>query len=82
MRLEKLEIERRRWIDDKLHGEIKFSGDLGKIEVTLDEEQIKRVLAVVADSLVACAQETATKLTASVIEASGNRLPAPEGIAA
>jgi len=50
-------------------GQIKFKGNAGSVEITLDEPAMQRILAVCADRLVEQAQEASNNLKAAVIEA-------------
>lgn len=76
LNLESLHVSRH-WDTDKLKGVIKFRGADGKVEVNLSEKHMNTILDVVADSIVAAAQEIATELTKSVIDQT-TALPVPE----
>ena len=70
MRLKSLEISRETWKDGQpLLGKIRFENTFGELAVVLDEEQCKRMVAIVADALVAQAKATANILAADVIDA-------------
>ena len=73
-----MSLSRSQYGDDKgkVSGEIKFTGRSGSISLTLTESHCDKILDVVAEALVAQAQEAASNLTASVVSAT-NRLPAP-----
>lgn len=56
-------------------GKIKFSGNNGVVEIHLNHERIKKILAVVADALVETSKDVAENLTAEII----NQVPMLEG---
>ena len=69
MKLEKLNLSRD-WNDTtKLRGSIEFSNELGKIELRLDAETSRQILAVCADALVRISQKAANEMSARVIDA-------------
>lgn len=55
--------------EDKIKGTITFKGNGGKVELSLEEPQVKKILAVCAERLIEQAQEAANNLTGAVIEA-------------
>lgn len=67
MELESLNMYRH--YDGKISGHIAFRGDAGKVEIVLQEDQMKKILAVCASRLIEQAQEAANNLTSAVIEA-------------
>lgn len=60
----------------KLMGEITFESPAGKVSMVLPEEHCARILALVADGLVASSREVAEELTAQIISAAP-ALPRP-----
>ena len=59
-------------------GEVKFSGTHGTVLINLTPAVAGRILAVVADDLVAASQEIATQLTAEVFDHARLASPALE----
>lgn len=77
MILEDLHIYRHSWEQNQpIRGTLKFKGYHGNVELILDETLSKRILAVVADAVVASGKEIANNLTAEIIDAN-RALPAP-----
>tara|TARA_R110000868_G_scaffold148418_3_gene370368 strand:- start:950 stop:1189 length:240 start_codon:yes stop_codon:yes gene_type:complete len=69
MVLESLSINRRQTWEagfGAYRGQIKFVNERGSVELTLDDETSRKLLAVVADATVESAKNIATNLTAEV----------------
>lgn len=58
-----------------LTGEVTFAGSNGKVQLALNEETSKKILAVVAEQLVESSKELAEKMTAEIIQAAPALLP-------
>lgn len=71
MKLESLNISCHAWDDNKLYGNIKFSGSSGDIQLILKQEQCQEILQIVAKELVASAKEVARDLTEELVESTG-----------
>lgn len=54
-----------------LQGSITFTNSLGEIKVNLDAKKVERLVAVLADEIVATAQDTAKLMVADVLEDAG-----------
>jgi hypothetical protein len=67
-------IQREEWGADKgkLNGSITFEGALGEVKVRLNNTKAQAIIALLADELVACAQDTAALMRSELLE-----LPAP-----
>ena len=69
LQLQSLSISRDTWREKRpLRGTIKFEGINGEVTLILDEERSRALLAVVADLVVASAQEVAQTLVREVLE--------------
>lgn len=78
MILNDLHIYRNAWeTNQPLKGTLKFKGTHGNVELILDESLSKKILAIVADAVVASGKEIANNLTAEIIDAN-RALPAPD----
>ena len=70
MRLKSLVINRPEWgVDEgKLVGSIEFTNALGKVALSLNEEQINAIFKVCADAILTVAKAAAEELTCTVVE--------------
>ena len=62
----------------KLSGTIEFLGQFGEVKVRVNNEQAGRMLAIVAEEVIAAAKQTANMLTAEVV-AQANGMTLIEG---
>ncbi len=76
----KLESLRIRYCDYKniYIGAVEFTGESGKVEINVKDEDLKMILGICAASIVNVAHEAANMMTGEVIEATGLLLPEPE----
>jgi hypothetical protein len=76
MKLNSIYINRADWgkHEGRYTGHAEFGSDMGKIQVNLSPETSDKVLALLADQLVASAQETAKLMTAQVISTAVKQL--------
>lgn len=58
----------------KLSGTIEFLGKYGEVKVRVNNEQAGRMLAIVAEEVIAAAKQTASMLTAEVIAQADGRM--------
>lgn len=58
----------------KLSGTIEFVGQYGEVKVRVNNDQGARILAIVAEEVVAAAKQTAAMLTSEVIAQADGRL--------
>lgn len=57
----------------RLRGKIEFMNQHGEMHVAVNNEQAEKIIAILADNLVATAQQTAALMTAEVLsQAAGN----------
>ena len=49
-------------------GHAEFTGEIGKVEVKLNESHINQIFSVCADAIVSVSKEVASHLTANIIE--------------
>jgi hypothetical protein len=78
--LEKLHIYKRPSYECKglqYKGEVRYEGQHGAVELHLNHETSLRIMAVVADSLVASSKEIANDLTRNIIDVNAGLLAAP-----
>lgn len=78
MRLTSLHVARVEYGSDKgeLHGRVKFTGDVGNIEINLDARLSARIVTICAEAIVEASQATAALMAEDVIE--GVALTPPE----
>jgi len=67
MQINKIYISRI-WSDSELKGEIEFAGKNGTIEIKLDNEKTKEIIAIIASQLVKTSKEIADAMTVECIE--------------
>ena len=69
IQLSKVFISRNEYGDDKgkLRGNVEFTGPHGKVELPLDEQMSKEIVAVCADALVRSTRAVAENMTADII---------------
>lgn len=70
MIIQKLEVERQRWGDQKgqLIGVATFASDQAEVKFVLDPQQIEQMFLVCADAIESTAKQAALSLTCNVIE--------------
>jgi preprotein translocase subunit SecD len=68
MILRELTMHRYDW-EKELTGKLVFANDSGEVSLKLSQQHCDRILAIVADGVVASAREVAENLTASIITA-------------
>lgn len=63
------ELQLRRWqSNDLLEGSVEFFSKEGSIKLNLRPEHITKIIAVVADAMVASAQSVANDMTAAILQ--------------
>ena len=69
IQLNKLSVTRAEWGDNKgqLSGTVEFTGPHGKVELPLDEQMSKEIVAVCAEALVRSSRAVAENMTADII---------------
>ena len=78
MEFRHLTVTRDSWGDHSIKGQIKFSDNLGTVEVNLTEEHCQQMLSIVADALVEQTEATARDLRGAVIDAATPQLTSKE----
>lgn len=68
MKLKRLYLSRS-WDGKQVTGDVQFSGELGTVELKLDDAACKSILEICAETLVAVSKEVATELTRNCIDA-------------
>jgi hypothetical protein len=76
MILQSISLELDRWgkHEGRYTGRARFSNDCGNVEVILAPDTSDKILALLADQLVAAAQETAKLMTAQIISTAAHKL--------
>ena len=69
IQLQSLSVSRPEWGDNKgkLEGNIVFNGPHGKVQLPLDEQMSKEIVAVCAEALVRSSRAVAENMTADII---------------
>lgn len=67
MRLESLHLYRG-WGQKGVTGKVKFTNELGEIELKINEDRCQQILAICADSLVAISKAASDEMCAKVIQ--------------
>ena len=67
MRFESLYLTRC-WGEKGVTGKVKFTNQLGEIELKINEDQCQQILAICADSLVAISKAAADEMCAKIVE--------------